>query len=513
MGNNPKSIAKNTILLYVRLVITVFIAFFTQRIVLKALGVDDYGLYNVVGGIIVVIGILNAGMVQASQRFFAFEIGKKCNSNLKPVFGTSLTIHSLLALFILIVAELVGIWFLNSNLNIAPDRLVAANIVYQATIMSFLVTVVTVPFDAMIISKEDFNIYAYISICEYVLKLIIAYIVLSIDKYDNLIIYAWLLFIVTIISRIICIIYCKKKYEECVLQFNTNIEDFKRLFSFAGYSLIGNIGFAMRNQGVNFVINIFCGTAINAARGIAYQVSTQISAFASNFQMAAVPQITKSCASEEYNRMLSLIFKSSKYSFCLLFVFALPILLNPHFLLELWLDDVPKYADNFLTLALIASIIDSMAIPIGKGIDATGKIKNFQILICILMCLDIPLAYIILKMHYICYSVMYVTIVTSTIGLFLRLILLKKRIKEMKILLYLKNILLPCILTFVISYLLIKYIVLIDINDLMSYLIYLFLSFCICIISVYLICINSQERKIIIVLIKNRLCRITSHIS
>ena len=392
MGTTDRSIAQNTILLYIRLIVVIFVAFFTQRLVLKALGVEDYGIYNVVGGLIVVIGIINTGMIQASQRFFAFEIGRGKQSELKNIFGAALTIHALISIFVLLFAEILGVWFLNSIMTIPPDRLLAANFVFQATICSLLITVWTVPFDALIIAKEDFNIYAYISIVEYFLKLGIAYFISTFELYDKLIIYSWLLVLVTILCKLWSIIYGKRKYKECLLKFNKDRNYIKKMLSFASFSFIGNIGFVLRNQGVNLVLNIFFGPAINAARGVAYQVSTQVSSFAGNFQMAATPQITKNYANGNISRMQSLIYKSSKYSFCLLFILALPVAVNPHPLLELWLIHPPIYSDIFLQLSIVVSLIDCMAIPLGKGIDATGKIRIFQTGICLIMCLDIPLA-------------------------------------------------------------------------------------------------------------------------
>lgn len=385
MGTTDRSIAQNTILLYIRLIVVIFVAFFTQRLVLKALGVEDYGIYNVVGGLIVVIGIINTGMIQASQRFFAFEIGRGKQSELKNIFGAALTIHALISIFVLLFAEILGVWFLNSIMTIPPDRLLAANFVFQATICSLLITVWTVPFDALIIAKEDFNIYAYISIVEYFLKLGIAYFISTFELYDKLIIYSWLLVLVTILCKLWSIIYGKRKYKECLLKFNKDRNYIKKMLSFASFSFIGNIGFVLRNQGVNLVLNIFFGPAINAARGVAYQVSTQVSSFAGNFQMAATPQITKNYANGNISRMQSLIYKSSKYSFCLLFILALPVAVNPHPLLELWLIHPPIYSDIFLQLSIVVSLIENRCLyetlQISEAdliLDLSDNLKKFE---------------------------------------------------------------------------------------------------------------------------------------
>lgn len=508
MNSANRSIAKNTILLYIRLLFIIFIAFFTQRIVLKALGVEDYGIYNVVGGLIVIIGIINAGMIQASQRFFAYEIGRNEESNLTAVFKTSLTIHAIISITILILAEIIGIWFLNTQMNISPDRMYAANFVYQASICSLLLSVLAVPFDALIVSKEDFNIYAYISILEYILKLAIAYFIYSQTTFDRLIIYSWLLFGVTLISKGFSVFSCKKKYKECVLKLNTNKDNIQKMLSFASFSFIGNIGFILRNQGVNIVINIFFGSAINAARGIAYQVSSQISSFAGNFQMAAAPQITKSYAHGDLQRMRSLIYKSSKYSFCLLFLVALPIAINPSPLLELWLDTPPLYSDKFLQLAIIVSLLDCMATPLGKGIDATGKIKIFQIGISIIMCIDIPLSALICKLGANCYNVMFISIMTSFLALIYRLIILSKRIEIITISSYMKSVVIPCLITIVIDAALAYYISTVLSDSLFIYIVYISIVCTSSIITIYFICLENSEKEKLNNMIKKVLCHI-----
>lgn len=508
MGTTDRSIAQNTILLYIRLIVVIFVAFFTQRLVLKALGVEDYGIYNVVGGLIVVIGIINTGMIQASQRFFAFEIGRGKQSELKNIFGAALTIHALISIFVLLFAEILGVWFLNSIMTIPPDRLLAANFVFQATICSLLITVWTVPFDALIIAKEDFNIYAYISIVEYFLKLGIAYFISTFELYDKLIIYSWLLVLVTILCKLWSIIYGKRKYKECLLKFNKDRNYIKKMLSFASFSFIGNIGFVLRNQGVNLVLNIFFGPAINAARGVAYQVSTQVSSFAGNFQMAATPQITKNYANGNISRMQSLIYKSSKYSFCLLFILALPVAVNPHPLLELWLIHPPIYSDIFLQLSIVVSLIDCMAIPLGKGIDATGKIRIFQTGICLIMCLDIPLAILLFYLGLPCYDIMFVSIGTSLIGIIFRLILLSKYIPQVSIISYTKNVVIPCILIVAINVILAYYIKNYFSNTFFAYALYCFI---VCLFSAFFIfntCLDKTEKSKIIKIIQNIICRI-----
>ncbi|MGN8991829.1 polysaccharide biosynthesis protein [Bacteroides clarus] len=508
MGTANKSITKNTVLLYIRLIITIFIAFFTQRIVLSALGIEDYGIYNVVGGLIVVIGVINAGMIQASQRFFAYEIGRGEQSELVEVFGVALSIHAIISIVILFMAEVFGVWFLNSVMTIPHERIFAANLVFQASVGALFIMVWAVPFDALIISKEDFNIYAYISVIEAILKLFIAYLIYSMSSLDRLIVYGCLLFIVTLISKGGAVSYSKYKYKECQFKFNRDKTRIKKMLSFASFSFIGNIGFILRNQGVNLVINIFFGPAINAARGVAYQVSSQMASFAGNFQMAATPQITKNCANGNIERMQSLIYKSSKYSFCLLFFISLPVLVYPQPLLDLWLGDPPLYSDYFLQLAILVSLIDCMATPLGKGIDATGKIRFFQISICIIMCLDIPFAMLLFKLGASCYSVMFISIITSLLGLFVRLVILSHHISLVTISSYMKAVVFPCILVMCIDYVIAYYLRCLFGKTFIVYLVYfvlvLFLSVC----TIYIVCLDKKEKGKIKNMISKSLCHI-----
>ena len=426
MGTTDRSIAQNTILLYIRLIVVIFVAFFTQRLVLKALGVEDYGIYNVVGGLIVVIGIINTGMIQASQRFFAFEIGRGKQSELKNIFGAALTIHALISIFVLLFAEILGVWFLNSIMTIPPDRLLAANFVFQATICSLLITVWTVPFDALIIAKEDFNIYAYISIVEYFLKLGIAYFISTFELYDKLIIYSWLLVLVTILCKLWSIIYGKRKYKECLLKFNKDRNYIKKMLSFASFSFIGNIGFVLRNQGVNLVLNIFFGPTVNAARGITVQVQNAIQGFATNFQTALNPQITKSYAAYNWDYTKFLLFLSSRVSIFLLFIISLPVLLETNQILTWWLDTPPDYTDKFIKIILLITMIDALANPIIVAAQATGKIKKYQMTVGGCLLLTPVMAYIALKLTHEPTMVFITQLCIAIIAQFIRIMIIKK---------------------------------------------------------------------------------------
>lgn len=495
--SNNKRLAKNTLLLYLRMILIIIVGLYTSRIVLQTLGVDDYGIYNVVGGIVAMLAFLNSAMTAASQRFISFELGTGNLSKLKQVFCTSVTIHIAIAGIILIIAETIGLWFLNTHMNIAPERMTAANWVYQCSILTFMTTVISVPYNACIVAHERMKAFAYISIVETCLKLAIVYLLLILPS-DKLITYAILMLSVSIIIRIIYGIYCKLNFEECTYQFSFNKNSFNEMFAFAGWSVIGNLGFALKDQGSNVVLNIFYGTAINAARGVALQVNGIINNFSSNFIMALNPQITKQYAAGNVQESIQLVYAGCRYSLYLLSIISVPFMVNLNYLLSLWLGTVPPYTTEFLFLALIAALINSIATPLVTAMQATGRIRNFQIIICIIMMCELPLTYIILKLGYKPYMAMIASIIVVTIGLFARLLLLKQLIKSYSIKYFtihiiVKNILIVAgciaVATYIHGYW-------IKINF-VSFIITSFIAFIITLGGIYIFGITSKEKAFI----------------
>ncbi|MCZ8372445.1 oligosaccharide flippase family protein [Phocaeicola sp. KGMB11183] len=496
-AENNKRIAKNTMLLYVRMLFIIIIGLYTSRVVLQTLGVNDYGIYNVVGGIVAMLAFLNSAMTAASQRFISFELGTKNFQKLKNVFCTSVTIHLVIAGIIFIIAETVGLWFLNTHMNIAADRMTAANWVYQCSIFTFMITVISVPYNACIVAHEHMKTFAYISIVEVGLKLVIVYLLLILPA-DKLITYAILILSVSLIIRAIYGIYCKKNFEECTYQFNFDKKLFKEMFAFASWSIIGNLGFSLKDQGSNIILNLFCGTTINAARGVALQVNGIICNFSNNFIMALNPQITKQYAAGNLQESIQLVYTGCRYSFYLLSIISIPVIVNLDYLLHLWLGTVPPYTTEFLFLALIAALINSMAGPLVTAMQATGKIKNFQIIICIIMMCELPLTYIILKLGYKPYMAMIPSIIVITIGLLARLLLLKQLIKSYSISYFslhiiLKNILIvsgcTTLAIFIHGYF--------GKISFANFILTSFLAFVITIIGIYIFGITCQEKKII----------------
>lgn len=494
---NNKRIAKNTMLLYVRMLLTIIVGLYTSRVVLNTLGVNDYGIYNVVGGIVAMLAFLNSAMTAASQRFISFELGTQNLQKLKNVFCTSITIHITIACIIFIIAETLGLWFLNTHMNIPVDRMTAANWVYQCSILTFIITVISVPYNACIVAHEHMKAFAYISIIEVTLKLIIVYLLLILPT-DKLIVYAILVLCISLIIRLIYSIYCKKNFKECTYQFKFNKRLFKEMFAFAGWSIIGNLGFSLKDQGSNIILNLFYGTAINAARGVALQVNGIINTFSNNFIMALNPQITKQYAAGHIKESIQLVYAGCRYSFFLLSIISIPIIINLDYLLSLWLGTVPTYTVEFLYFSLIAALINSMAIPLVTAMQATGKIKTFQITICIIMLCELPLAYIILNLGYKPYMAMIPTIIVVTIGLFARFILLKQLIRSYSIKYFTLNIIFKnisittgCILlaTFIQKYFIEK--------NFFNFILTSLIAFIITIIGIYIFGINSKEKAII----------------
>lgn len=496
LASNNKRIAKNTILLYLRMLLTIAVGLYTSRVVLNTLGVSDYGVYNVVGGIVAMLSFLNSALTAASQRFISFELGRGDKEKLKTIFCTSVTIHVVLAIIIFIIAETIGLWFVNTHLNIEPVRMTAANWVYQCSIFTFMLTIVSVPYNSCIVAHEHMNAFAYVSILEVILKLLIVYLLLVIN-YDKLITYGILVLCVAFVIRLIYGIYCKRRFEECTYHFTFNKALFKDMFSFAGWSVVGNLGFSFKDQVANVILNIFFGTVVNAARGIALQVNGIIAGFSTNFMMALSPQITKQYANNNVHDSIKLVYLGCRFSFFLLLLIVTPVIVNINVILKIWLGVVPKYTSEFLYIALIAALINSMSMPLVTALQATGKIKLFQIVICIIMLCELPLSYLILYFGGKPYMAMYPTILVTLIGVFVRFIILKHIILGYNFiyftLLVLKNLLLASI-----SIILSTLVHNIFLNEnLLSLFLSIIISFFIAFIIIYSFGINNNEKRIL----------------
>lgn len=419
-SENNKRIAKNTLLLYIRMFLTMGVSLYTSRIVLNTLGVEDFGIYNVVGGVVMMFAFLNNAMTAGTQRFLSFELGRANLKQFRKIFSMSINTHFVIAVIILIIAETIGLWFLNMKLVIPAERLSAANWVFQFSVLSLIVTVISVPYNASIIAHERMSVYALVSIIEVSLKLFIVF-VLQWFEFDKLKFYAILVFLVAITIRIIYWLYIKRNFKECNYLFSWDKTLFKTLISYGGWNLWGNFALVSINQGINILLNLFFGPTINAARGIAFQVNAAINGFVSNFQMALNPQIVKSFAKDDREYMHQLIFQGSKYSFFLMYILSLPIILEADTILSIWLKVVPDFTVLFCRLVLINLLIDCISGPLMTAAQASGKIKKYHTIVGGFLLLILPISYLFLLAGFPPQTTFYVNIIISFIVLFIRL--------------------------------------------------------------------------------------------
>lgn len=386
-------------MLYIRMLLTMGISLYTSRVVLNTLGVEDFGIYSVVGGVVAMFGFLNSSMSGATSRFLTYELGRHDKQGLQQTFDTALTIHIGIAVLILILAETAGLWFVENKLVIPDNRMFAARVVYQFSVLACMVTVTQVPYNAAIIAHERMGIYAYVSIADVVLKLLIVY-VLTGNYSDKLILYSVLLFVVTLVIAGIYRIYCVRSFEECRYHFRYSKDRIKDMLFFSGWDLLGNASAMLRGQGVNLLQNMFWGPLMNAATSIANQVLGALSSFADSFLTAVRPQIVKNYAEDNYSRVQFLVNNTAKYGFLLLLVFALPLLIENRFILEVWLKNVPEYAVPFCRLNIVIAMIIVMFRPVLFAIHATGKVKSMSLLAGIVYTLILPVTYIYFKYGY-----------------------------------------------------------------------------------------------------------------
>ena len=450
MESNSTRIAKNTFFLYIRSFLILIISLYTSRVVLKALGVEDYGIYNVVGGVISMLSFLNTSMSATYQRYFNYEMGRKNEKSLSNLFKSSITVQIIYAIVIIAIAETLGLWFLNTKLIISPDRMVAAQWVYHISIISFVIVVFQAPFTALIISNEKMNIFAIVSIFDAILKLLIVFLLPYIN-YDKLIVYALLLISITFLNLIMYIVVCKRKFSTCKISLNLNKENLKSLLSFGGWGMIGSLAYTLKSQGINLLLNIFFGPVVNAARGIAYQVLHAVDMFAHNFQTSFRPQLTKSYAEGDLSYMYKLYYSATKISFYMLWCLSLPIIIEAPKILSLWLgDNVPEYTVIFTRIILLTALVSAYANPTSAIAYATGKIKIFTIWVSGLNLLIVPIAYLFLKLGYAPQSAMIVSLMMTVLVQVVRLLIIRKII-PFSIKTYTKKVFIPTLIVFTLS--------------------------------------------------------------
>lgn len=449
ISSNNKRIAKNTMLLYVRTLFIMLVTLYTSRVVLNTLGVTDYGVYNVVGGVVAMFGFINSSMSSATQRYITFALGKGDMAQLQKVFSTALQIHVFIAALIVVLGETVGLWFMYTQMQIPADRMDAAFWVLQCSIVSTVVMIISVPYNADIIAHEKMSAFAYISILEAVLRLAVVYVLL-VFSYDKLILYAFLILGVQLLVRFCYTRYCNRHFKESKYRHVWDKRLIKEMSGFAGWSLFGNLSGVFTGQGLNMLLNVFFGPVVNAARAVAVQVQGAIQQFVSNFQMALNPQITKTYARGEMEEMHKLIFRSARFSFYLLFFISLPVLFETDFILTIWLKTVPEHTVVFLRIMICTSLIYSLANPLIAANQATGKVKKYQAVCGTILLLILPVSYVFLLLGCPAYSVFIVHFVMESIAQLARMVMLRSEV-GIRVRDYIKNIYYKVLLVVVLS--------------------------------------------------------------
>lgn len=498
---NNKRIAKNTLVLYFRMIFMMAVSLFTSRVILNTLGVEDYGINNVVGGVVAMFSVLSGSMSSSISRFITFELGKGDKNRLKTVFSTGINIQLGMSLIILLVAEAAGVWFLNYKMNIPEERMYAANWVFQCSILTFILGLLSVPYNAAIIAHEKMSAFAYISIIEVTLKLIIVYL-LTISPYDRLITYSILFMLVGVLIRLIYGYYCKRHFEECTYHLVYDKAILKSMTSFAGWNFLGNGAYMLNTQGVNILMNMYFGVAVNAARGVATQVDAALKQFVNNFTTAVNPQITKSYAQGDLSNMHKLVCRSAKFSAFLMMFFAVPIILETDTILSLWLKNPPAYASVFLKWIIISSFMDTvLANSLVTSMFATGDIKKYQIIVTTVGCLVFPLSWLAFQLGfepqvgYMLYFVIY------SILLFVRLYLLRDMVK-LPIMMYVREVLFKVTTVMAISFVIPSILLFVIDEDLLRLAAVVLLSMTVTTVTTYLIGLNDGEKKYIIGLLE-----------
>jgi len=489
MKEEDKRIAKNTLFLYLRMILVMGISLYTSRIVLKALGVDDFGIYNVIGGVIVVFSLLNSSISSATQRYITYSLAVDSPDQTNKIFNTALFIHIALSVIIVLMSETVGLYVYYHYLQIPSNRIVAGFWTFQFSILTMIMLLLSIPYNAVIIAHEKMNAFAYISIFEVLFKLIIAISLLYVN-FDKLIFYSFLMFVSEFVIRQIYIFYCKRNFVETIFKFVYEPKLLKEMSKFAGWNIGGGLATLSSTQGLNIMFNIFFGPTVNAARGVAVQVQSAISNFCINFQNAINPQIIKSSAQEDIKRRELLIHRSSRFSFYLVLMIAFPIFCEIDFILHLWLVSVPQYTSQFVRIMIIISASSIFINPVAIAVEASGKIRNFM-LINFIRLVTIPVTYFMFKNGMSPVAAFYVDWIVLLVSIGLRMIVYADVFK-ISIINYLKSVLAKTFLVLVLLIIIASLIY--RVNELSQILI-LILLFIISIIVIYVIGLTNDERK------------------
>ena len=500
--SNTTRIAKNTIFLYLRQILIMLVSLYTVRIVLNTLGETDYGVYNVVAGVVVLFTFINSALATASQRFFSFSLGKNDKNGLRNYFSLSFFIILIFIALITIFAEVGGTWFILKKMNVPENRRGIALIVLQFSVIATAFNSLRIPYNAMIISYEKMSFFAWISILESVLKLGTAFI-LKIITFDKLISYSVLIALISIIIFLCYLFYSLKSFKECRVKRFYDRKAVKELVGFSGWSLLGGCANMANSQGINMIVNVFCGVVVNAAMGIANQVDTAVYSFVTNFQTAFNPQIVKHYAAKEYNSLFLLINRTAKCSYFLLLFIVVPLYVNLDFVLKLWLGSIPEYTLTFIKLLLLLSLISAINGPLWMTVQARGNIKNYQIIVSTIIIASLPLSYISLKLGFSVYSVILVKIFIQIVVTLFRLFYMKKYM-NLSLKSFCKDVLFPIIPVTIFTFFCAFFVKKVISKEIVSFFISCVVSVFVCSFLVFFMGINKQERSALKQIIKSK---------
>jgi len=477
------------------------VSLYTSRVILQTLGVEDFGIYNVVGGLATSFAFFSSSLSNATQRFLNVELGKNDIQGVSRIFSLSLLIYIVIIILVVIVAECIGLWLLNNKLVIPVERIGAANWVFHTTVIGLAVTLVGSVFDSVLIARENMKIYAYISIVEVLLKLFIVYVLNWLD-FDKLKLYAILFLMCHLLVKMISVLYCIRKYPECKFRLLWDASMFGNIFRFIGWNGLGTAVWMINEQGINVLLNMFFGPIVNAARGVSSLVSAAVNNFSNSFFTAVRPQIIKSYAGQEYSYFTKLINLSSKYSFFLIWILCLPIIMRSEGILTLWLRDVPEYAPEFVQWILLFNCVNVLTNPFWSGVQAIGKMRKYILVGSLIFLSAFPISYIFLKLDWspvIVFQVLtFVRIgyLFVTIGIFTDLV--KFSLTD-----YLKLVIFPIVKVFVLSGLLSKLISPYISTDIIGILLMAIYCVFVTILCVCLVGMSKGERKFLISKVRN----------
>lgn len=503
---NSKRIAKNTAILYARMLLLMVVSLYTSRLVLQALGIEDYGIYNVVGGVVAFLGFLNGTLSTASSRFITVALSTGDMKRMKTTFSNILIVNFAIALIIVLLAETAGLWLFYNKLQIPPERLDIAFWVYQISIFTVVLNIISVPYNATIIAHERMKAFAFISIFDALSKLVLVYVLIHVKVFDTLLMYAIFILCIQLFDRIIYGVYCFKNFKESHFQLSVDKKILTEMFQFLSWSSYGSFVSVGFTQGLNIILNMFYGPAVNAARGLSVQVQTAVVSFATNFQTAINPQIIKSVASKDFDYAKDLLFACSKYSFFLLSIFALPIIVEAEFILKLWLGEVPNHTVIFVQLMLVISTWGTLANPLRVINQAEGNIKKFQLYECTLLLLIMPISYLVSKWFLIPELVFVVHLTIEFIAQVVRVTIVAPKI-GLDYKTYIKNVHLRLAPIFIIP-LFCAMVLKSYLNSSLGSFIFIVVIVEILILSmIYFIGVNNKEREIAITFIRNKLAK------